>query len=159
MEQERIVPIGIILLIHFSLMNPLSKLLAFSVLGKNPVIQRPRDECANTYSFYCLGMPSGHSEIAALASALLYMFHYISLPVAAIIALLFGLQRIYAKMHTVLQVLVGWSIGLLFALVYRPLLATKTPWLAVGLSLGISFVLSILYALHTQYKMCREPNL
>jgi hypoxanthine phosphoribosyltransferase len=91
-------------------------------------------------------MPSGHSEAAALVCGLLYSTGILSFPVAATLTILFGLQRIYANRHTPKQVLVGWSLGILYAILYSQFMMKKSRWVPVGIAFTIVVTLTLILA-------------
>jgi len=135
--------IVIISIIHFFITNPLEKALVYSEVP----IRRPQPQCTDSYSLLCMGMPSGHSEIAVIVCGLLWKLKIIDPPLAITIILLTGAQRIYSKMHTLSQVMAGFTTGTLYALLYtfynRPsiilLLAVLIPaTLSVALTYNIN---------------------
>jgi len=64
------------------------------------------------------GMPSGHAESITVLAYLLYIKGIISGWGCAFIITLTGLQRIIYKRHTLLQVIAGTCLGLLYASMY-----------------------------------------
>ena len=112
--------IALIGLVHYALINPLEK-RAYSVYFKENVL-RPR--CPTNEGTNCLGMPSGHAETVTVVCVLLYTRGKISLQVALSIIFLVCIQRIIAKEHTVLQVLAGCVLGVVYSKFYKYTLFT-----------------------------------
>jgi undecaprenyl-diphosphatase len=72
------------------------------------------------------GFPSGHSaSVAAVAVFLLARYRARAWPLA-VLALLGGTSRVYVGAHWVTDVLGGWTIGAILALVATPLLEAAT---------------------------------
>lgn len=111
----------IILVLHFVLLNGLEKIL-FSEFGlPHPYLLRPSEFCQqlqNNHPVTCLGMPSGHAEIATIISYILYHYGYLSWPLCLLIVLFTCIQRLVTNMHTILQVFVGILFGLFYGFVY-----------------------------------------
>ena len=134
-------PIAVIVvvsIIHYFITNPLEKALVYT----EAPIRRPQPRCADSYSLSCMGMPSGHSEIAVIVCALLWKLNLLQPPLAATIILLMGLQRIYSKMHTVSQVITGFATGAIYAMLYMPF--TNRPLIIALLAALIPAALSVL---------------
>ena len=77
----------------------------------------PRPNCTED-AVKCLGMPSGHAEVAAMLAYFLYSKRIISAPIMVLGVVLVCLQRVAASRHTVLQTVVGVGLGLCYALLY-----------------------------------------
>ena len=84
--------------------KPLMGTKNFPLVGKGT---RPLESYHNSY-----GMPSGHAQAAGFlfASQLLKKNPYWFLP-----SILISVNRIYEKHHTIQQVIVGYLLGILFA--------------------------------------------
>jgi len=107
-----------IIIIFIFIINPLEKKI-FKLYFYTD--KRPLDKCVNSinnFDFECLGMPSGHTEVATIISLLLYSKRYINLPIAIIIILLVAFQRLLSKMHSEYQILIGFLLGLLYASIF-----------------------------------------
>ncbi len=107
-----------ILLIHYCIVNGLEK-LTLSTFFDPECLTRPLSECKDVYiPTKCLGMPSGHVEIATILGCFLYVSKYIS-PIV-LIGLIGGtcLQRILTQRHTFVQTIVGIVFGLFYASIY-----------------------------------------
>jgi len=135
-----------ILLAHMGVLNKLEKIYTKILFNNNKNINRPSEECKNSYDFNisCIGMPSGHTELATILSLLLV--HYESLPIsiAALIILLIGLQRIESNRHTIQQVLVGFLFGLGYAYFYiKTDMSLKSMLIITGLILLLSLLLTL----------------
>ena len=108
----------IISIVHITLTNSLEKAIVYAKTDDTSSIRRPEKRCPGDSSLGCIGMPSGHSEVAVIVSLLLWNLRVIKPWVAAIIIVLVGLQRVYGIKHTMNQVIAGWSIGAAYALLY-----------------------------------------
>jgi len=97
-------------LIHYSIINPAEKQVVRNVSGDAIWAKRPTGEP--------YGMPSGHAETAAVLAYLLYKKGLINGWVCTAIITLVGIQRILYNRHTLLQVLVGTCLGLMYAYIY-----------------------------------------
>ena len=64
------------------------------------------------------GMPSGHAESVTVLAYLMYTKGIISGWGCAFIIALTGLQRIVYKRHTLLQVIIGTCLGIVYARMY-----------------------------------------
>jgi hypoxanthine phosphoribosyltransferase len=112
----------IVVLIHVSIINGLEKILFFTY-GNSDLFRRPTSECQlPNPPVRCLGMPSGHVEIATMIGCTLYSSNFISLPILIVLIAGISLQRVLAHRHTFLQTIVGFLFGLFYAFVY---LSTK----------------------------------
>lgn len=97
-------------LIHYTIINPTEKQIVRNLSGDAIWAKRPTGEP--------YGMPSGHAETAAVLSYLLYKKGFINGWVCAAIITLVGLQRIVYSKHTLLQVVIGTCLGLLYGQLY-----------------------------------------
>ncbi len=129
----------IISIIHFTLINPMEKMLTQLLVKTYP---RPIDTCINQMSFKCLGMPSGHVETSVIFALLLVVFYNISPILAVIFIVLVGSQRILSKAHTINQVMVGMLLGFIYSILYA-ILNNPIYILLVCLSIGFVLILFI----------------
>jgi membrane-associated phospholipid phosphatase len=97
-------------LIHYTIINPAEKQAVRTLSGDAIWAKRPTGEP--------YGMPSGHAETAAVLAYLMYKKGLINGWACAAIITLIGLQRIVYNRHTLLQVIVGTCLGLLYAHIY-----------------------------------------
>jgi len=143
-----IIIIILISLYHFFIQNGLEKTFCQSYFDYNN-IKRPLKECSSQKTselLKCIGMPSGHAEIASIIFFLLYFYKFISLWVALLFVLLFSAQRIITNMHTISQVIVGSILGLIYALIYKYFNLSVLGFIVV---FSIGFILAIF----TVYKL------
>jgi adenine/guanine phosphoribosyltransferase-like PRPP-binding protein len=155
MEFLKILIISIIFLYHFCIQNSLEKLF-FQNYFNNESIKRPLKNCYNNKlytSLNCIGMPSGHAEIATIIFCLLYFYKYISFTVCIILILLVSLQRIVTNMHTIQQVIVGIIFGFLY-FKYYSLMDCSIYCLLPVIILGLLFSILIIYKIN---KRLQEP--
>lgn len=96
--------------IHASIINPSEKQIVRTLSSDAIWAKRPTGEP--------YGMPSGHAETAAVLAYLLYKKGLINGWACAAIITLVGIQRLMYNRHTLLQVLAGTFIGLLYAHLY-----------------------------------------
>ena len=126
-------------IIHYCLTNGLEKII-FNIYNNNKNnILRPIEKCKQikNYPTYCIGMPSGHTEITTIICFILYKLNYISLNTTIILIFLMCLQRIATNKHTLLQTIIGIIFGLFYANVY---LKTNLSYKSVILSLIFVFI-------------------
>ena len=97
-------------LLHASIINPSEKQIVRTLSNNAIWAKRPTGEP--------YGMPSGHAETFAVLSYLMYKKGIISGWGCAAIITLVGLQRIFYNRHTLLQVVAGTCLGLLYAHIY-----------------------------------------
>lgn len=114
-----IIIILIICLYHLFIQNGLEKLFFQSYFNFNNV-KRPSERCNNILfeALNCIGMPSGHSETATIFFTLLYLYNFIPLYICIIFILIFCIQRITSKNHTIVQVIFGIFFGLIYTSIY-----------------------------------------
>ena len=154
MELLKILIISIIFLYHFLIQNGLEKLFCQNFFN-NDSIKRPLKNCNNKLytSLNCIGMPSGHAEIATIIFLLLYFYKYISLTVCIILILLISMQRVITNMHTIQQVIVGIIFGFLYFKYYSIIDCSIYSLLSV-IILGLLFAILIIYKID---KKLEEP--
>lgn len=90
------------------------------------------------------GMPSGHSQwaVSIWAAAAYWLRKRWLWALAAVVAFLVGLSRVYLGAHFPLQVVAGWGTGLLFLAVYLVLYLPVETWLS-RLSLSRQLLLAV----------------
>jgi membrane-associated phospholipid phosphatase len=97
-------------LIHAVIINPSEKQIVRTLSGDAQWAKRPTS--------VPYGMPSGHAETFTVLSYLLYKKGIINGWACASIITLVGLQRIVYNRHTLLQVIAGTCLGLLYGHLY-----------------------------------------
>jgi membrane-associated phospholipid phosphatase len=97
-------------LIHAAIINPSEKQLVRTLSGDAIWTKRPTGEP--------YGMPSGHAESLTVLAYILYKKGIINGWVCTSIITLVGIQRIVYKRHTLLQVIAGTCLGLLYGHLY-----------------------------------------
>lgn len=127
-----------IALIHIIYITPSEKLLTQYIFGNSKAILRPKKVCTNNYIFNCLGMPSGHCEVTTIIVLLSYFLKYIPLYIALLIMTGVGIQRIYTKMHTLLQVVFGYISGIIYTFLYLKI-GINLDSLIVSMLIGLVF--------------------
>jgi hypoxanthine phosphoribosyltransferase len=112
--------LGFLTLSHPGLLNKLEKVFMKIFINNDSIINRPLDSCKNSYDFnvFCVGMPSGHTEIATIISLLLNHYDLLPQSIAILTIVVTGLQRIVTKMHTSLQVFIGLLFGIAYTHIY-----------------------------------------
>ena len=150
----KILIIFIIFLYHSFIQNKLEKLFCQNFFN-NDSIKRPLKNCNhNLYtSLNCIGMPSGHAEVATIIFLLLYFYKFISLTVCIILILLISMQRVITNMHTIQQVIVGIILGFFYFKYYSIMDCSMYSLLPVMI-LGLLFVIFIIYKID---KKLQEP--
>jgi adenine/guanine phosphoribosyltransferase-like PRPP-binding protein len=130
----------LVLIIHFAFLNGLEKMLFSHTAIPMNYLLRPSDLCQQIkdgdFGVGCLGMPSGHAEIATILSYLLYRKKYLSWKISLVIVLLVCLQRVVATRHTILQVVMGVLFGFGYGILYE-----KTRSSVIYLLVTIGFVI------------------
>ncbi len=129
----------IIAILHTLFINPLEKIITSLFI----IDKRPNKQCIKNNDFKCLGMPSGHMEVATILCLLLYHQKIIPLSIAICIIILVGIQRILTMAHTIIQVVVGGLLGFLYFSAYKNFDKTRR----IFLSLLIVIILIVLYKL------------
>lgn len=138
--------ISIIILIslyHYFIHNGLEKTFSQTYFNYDN-IKRPLKLCdkeVNCSRLYCTGMPSGHAETAAVFCFLLFFNKIIPLWISLFIIALVSLQRIISNKHTINQVIVGSTLGLLYATIYKKL---NLSILSFAIVFSIGFILTLL---------------
>lgn len=130
-----------------AIINKLEKTLAQQMWGSNDITDRPVYNAGLVIGPILdipdrYGMPSGHTETAALVCTMLYYYGVMDGALAFVITSIVGMHRIMVDRHTPLQVVVGGVLGLLYGGLYSYVGGeSKIVWLLPG---GISVLLYIL---------------
>jgi membrane-associated phospholipid phosphatase len=96
--------------IHASIINPAEKQIVRTLSGDAVWARRPTGEP--------YGMPSGHAESLTILAYIMYKKGIISGWGCTFVITLVGLQRILYNRHTLLQVVAGTCLGLLYGQIY-----------------------------------------
>ena len=96
--------------IHAAIINPAEKQIVKNLSNDAIWARRPTGEP--------YGMPSGHAESLTILSYLMYKKGIISGKTCTVVIILVGLQRIVYNRHTLLQVVAGTCLGLLYGRLY-----------------------------------------
>lgn len=136
---KMIIILLLLCVIHYCLINGLEKIIIDILNINKDHILRPIKKCKKmkNYSTYCIGMPSGHTEITTIICYILYKFNCISLSHLFLIITLMCLQRIITNKHTLLQTIIGIFFGLLYSNIY---LKTGLSYKSLILSLFFVFI-------------------
>jgi adenine/guanine phosphoribosyltransferase-like PRPP-binding protein len=135
-----------ILFAHLGLLNKLEKSFINILFDDNSLINRPLNKCKNSNDFniYCLGMPSGHTEVATIISLLLIHYDLLDLPVGILTIIVVGLQRLVSNMHNIQQVLFGLIFGLAYTYFYiKTNCSIKSILIISGLILFLILILTL----------------
>jgi hypoxanthine phosphoribosyltransferase len=152
--KNNVIIITIILLLssyHFFIHNGLEKLFSQTYFDYND-IRRPLAICdkeINCTKLYCTGMPSGHAEGSSVLSFLLYFYKIIPLWVCLTIICITSAQRVITYKHTIFQILVGFILGFIYAIVYKKLNLSIYGFLIV-FSIGLILTLLNIYKIDQQ---------
>lgn len=125
-------------IVHVSFINPIEKLITQIFY----IDRRPLQICSDKNTFKCLGMPSGHMETGVVVFLLLYLNKIIPSYIALIMIILIAIQRIVTKMHTILQVIAGLLLGLIYTILYHLI---NEPKYIILCSVIIAIILMIIY--------------
>jgi hypoxanthine phosphoribosyltransferase len=142
-----------LVLVHALFVNVYEKLLAHTAFGRSP---RPSAKCSEgtTDAFECMGMPSGHAECAVIACVLLVLRdRVISAPVALILVLAIGVQRVAFKRHTPVQVVAGCVIGLLYGMIYLRCSTIQSVLMPIAISVALVAAVTLV----ADRRMTRTP--
>jgi len=109
----------IIIIIHYCFINGLEKMTLFYLFNSKNFI-RPLPECNNLQNIpvKCLGMPSGHVEIAIILGYFLYSKKYISSLLFIFLVAFTCFQRIVTNRHTFLQTIIAILFGGFYIFIY-----------------------------------------
>lgn len=122
----------LICIFQYCILNGLEKMLFhhFSVSTLRP-------NCKEFVTpIHCIGMPSGHAEIAVLAFMYFYLKKWLSLPITLFFIGIVCFQRVLSNNHTILQTVVGCFLGSIYFSIYY-----KHPWVIL---LFFMFYLNVL---------------
>ena len=128
---------------HYLIHNDLEKNF-FQTYFEYSDIRRPSNKCdkeINSSRLSCTGMPSGHAETISIICILLYLYNFIPLWLSIIIIMIVSFQRIISNKHTLIQVLIGSLLGLIYATIYKFFNLSVYGFLFV---LGIGFILTMI---------------
>jgi membrane-associated phospholipid phosphatase len=106
---------------HYCIHNDLEKTLSKTYFEYSD-IRRPSNKCdteINSSTLSYTGMPSGHAETISIICILLYLYNFIPLWLSIIIIMIVSFQRIISNKHTLIQVLIGSLLGLIYATIYK----------------------------------------
>lgn len=131
-----------------AIINKLEKTLAQQMWGSNDITDRPVYstgldigpvlDIPDSY-----GMPSGHTETAALICTMLYYYGVMDGALAFVITAFVGMQRIMVDRHTGWQVVVGGGLGVLYGGLYSYVGSQSgVVWLLPPLLSGVFYTLS-----------------
>jgi len=128
---------------HYLIHNDLEKTFSKTYFEYND-IRRPFNKCnteINSSRLSCTGMPSGHAETISIICILLYLYNFIPLWLSIIIIMIVSFQRIISNKHTLIQVLIGSLLGLIYASIYKFFNLSVYGFIFV---LGIGFILTMI---------------
>jgi hypothetical protein len=115
-----IIAILLIAFYHKLIQNNLEKNFFEKYFGYDNV-KRPLKKCKiyeKKNNLSCLGFPSGHAETITIVCCLLYYYKFIQLWLCFILIVIFSLERITSKAHTLKQVFIGILFGYLYSNIY-----------------------------------------
>ena len=130
----------------FFITNPYFKYLMNEILGVE-YCKRLLESCKDSSPVLsCLGFTSGYTEGMTVMTLLLYTFKLISLPVAVLVIMLTGLIRIIYNMNTLMQVIGGFIIGIIYFYIYKLLQFKPTVFLVpiIVVFITVTIILLIL---------------
>ena len=130
-------------LYHYFIHNGLEKTFSQTYFDYN-LVKRPLSNCnnnTNTLRLSCIGMPSGHAEVSSIFFFLLYFYKFIPLWFCLLFVIIICIQRITSKMHTLGQVILGSTLGFLYASIYKKFNFSLFGFLIV---FSIGFILALL---------------
>ncbi len=110
------------------------------------LVKRPLLKCKgpeNSSYLKCIGMPSGHAETASVVSCLLYFNKIIPLWLCLLIISTVSIQRVITDMHSLSQVIVGATLGYIYAFIYKKFTFGFIIVFTIGLLLSILSVYEI----------------
>lgn len=122
-QSNIIILITIILLssYHYFIHNGLEKTFSQTYFEYDD-IRRPLELCdkeINCPRLFCTGMPSGHAETITVFCLLLCLYNFIPLWLSIVIIIIVDFQRIISNKHTIIQVLIGSLLGIIYANIYK----------------------------------------
>lgn len=127
----------LICIVHYFILNLFEKIY-FSYHLNNT--NRPLEKCKDEKYTGCDGFPSGHAEIITIICAYLLFHKMISVPIALFLMIALSAERLFAKMHSLDQILYGTYFGIIYSYLY---------WIThfSGYSLLISFTAIIIFTI------------
>lgn len=143
----------IIFLYHFFIHNGLEKIFCETYFDYNN-IKRPLDKCTHNYNgqnLNCIGMPSGHAETATIISLILYYIKIIPFWFCILLIFSISIQRIIANKHSLIQVLMGITLGFMYFNIYKYFNLSIYSLLIVFL-IGFILCLLVIYKIDTEVK-------
>jgi membrane-associated phospholipid phosphatase len=130
-------------LYHYKIINFLEKKIV-NHFSNNSLIFRPNKLCnnkkyhiKNSIDAKCLGMPSGHAETITIFSILLYSQKYIPFWCILLFIFIIGIQRIIYERHTLLQVIMGILLGIIYSFIY---IKTNISYLSIIIMISLSIL-------------------
>ena len=144
-----------LVVLHGLVINNYEKLLVQSVFGSHRRPCHAEDPPTETVPLKALGMPSGHTEVAVIVATLLASGGIIPVPVAVLLVLATGLQRIVARRHTPAQVLAGFLFGVVYASAYVAMRNNAIPAVLYAFPVLVALVLVIAITKITDDKVRR----
>jgi membrane-associated phospholipid phosphatase len=127
--------------IHSRLEKSFSKRYFDYDLVKRPLLKCKGPE--NSSYLKCIGMPSAHTETASVVSCLLYFNKIIPLWLCLLIISIVSIQRVITDMHSLSQVIVGATLGYIYAFIYKKFTFGFVIVFTIGLLLTILSVYKI----------------
>lgn len=148
-----IVVLAIVLVAHYFPVNYLQKAVSSRMPLPRSMLVRPSSECANellstgAIGSPCRGMPSGHTETAAIFACVLFQSGELSWLAALAVILIMGAHRILFARHNEIQVVVGALLGIFYGTLYYK---TGLSLMSLGVLLGIIMGLFVTYFVASQ---------
>ena len=166
LSAKNIAILVIVLVAHYFPVNYLQKAISSQMPLPRSMLVRPSSECANellspggSISSPCRGMPSGHTEAAAIFAWVLYQSGHLRWFSALAIILIMGTHRILFARHNAIQVAVGALLGIFYGTLYYK---TGLSLMSLGalcfvmLGLSVSYFIVPLSVLDQQQQ--QQPN-
>ena len=104
-------------------LNYILKYISRSYYINQDVVCRPGKVCDLNTPVTDIGMPSGHTQVAAFTFAFIYFTSTDTKlkNITLVLSILMGVLRVLGKKHTPLQVGIGYFVGYAFAKIYYKL--------------------------------------
>ena len=131
---------------HHYIQNTIEKEFSLEYFGYDAV-KRPASGTIMR-SLDDIGMPSGHAEGGIIMFSLLYFYKYIPLWLCILLIFIVASQRVLARRHTPMQVIVGILCGLIYTYIYT---SHNLSILSFGIVLLISLLLTGLIYYKVKY--------
>ena len=156
MDLLTLILITAIATLHVSVQNRVEKVIVQVVYGSRQWTKRPDTKCNNINPLLvsCYGMPSGHTEFAVVLFLFLGLIKFLPIPIALMLILAVGMQRIIFRYHTLWQVMTGLVLGLIYVSIYHTAWNIH-PWLMLAACVSIvmlSMIVSVLLLTIVQHK-------